>query len=507
MVYTARGRKYIVIPALSYGNILIAPHPDWGYQQSQKALMSSGALPPHHQYLAFFLWLQNTWKADAWVSLFTNITLQPGKSEGPHVEDAEGVLLGDIPHIHLELLGGSGGIANKRKALALTAGWFRGAVTTDTESLYGALRQQAETAIDHPSELVALRKAVGDADLSRAIGVNLQTASSEELAEAVIHYLDELSHETMSHGSHILGDVPKGETLVQTVLAMLAPDTSGNLGQLCPRACLNRITKSVVLEQINPQQAVLSATGSANPQLVKLMEEAVADVARIRQGGREIGAIVDALDGKRLSPGPADDPLLRADALPAGRSLFSFDAAAIPTQQAEAQGEKAADATIDRFRKYHSGEYPKKLAFVLWTGELSANGGVTEAEILHLLGVRTVRDGRNHMVGVELIPREELHRPRIDVLVTTSGLYRDHYKSKIDLIQQAVLLAQSSSEADNPVRKNSELARSELLKSNDASQDAEKLSIARVFAPAPNAYSPSIQFLAKSGDLRGTTRP
>ena len=81
MVYTARnGARFIVIPALTYGNILIAPHSDWGYEQSKKALMSAGALPPHHQYLAFFLWLQHEWKADAWVSLFTNITLQPGKS-------------------------------------------------------------------------------------------------------------------------------------------------------------------------------------------------------------------------------------------------------------------------------------------------------------------------------------------------------------------------------------------------------------------------------------------
>ncbi len=98
MVYTARnGARFLVIPALFFCNVLIAPHPDWGYEQTQKALMSTGTLPPHHQYLAFFLWLQHAWKADAWVSLFTNITLQPGKSEGPLVSDAEGELLGNIP--------------------------------------------------------------------------------------------------------------------------------------------------------------------------------------------------------------------------------------------------------------------------------------------------------------------------------------------------------------------------------------------------------------------------
>jgi len=183
MVYTARnGAKFLVIPALTYGNILIAPHPDWGYEQTKKALMSTGALPPHHQYLAFFLWLQHEWKADAWVSPFTNITLQPGKSEGPLVSDAEGELLGGIPHIHPELLGGSGGIASKRKALALTVGWFRGAISADTDKLYRTLREQANLIAsnsegsERSQQVEAFRRSVREADFSRALPLDVATA-------------------------------------------------------------------------------------------------------------------------------------------------------------------------------------------------------------------------------------------------------------------------------------------------------------------------------------------
>lgn len=508
MVYIAHnGARFLVIPALMYGNILIAPHPDWGYEQTQKALMSTGALPPHHQYLAFFLWLQHQWNADAWVSLFTNITLQPGKSEGPLVSDAEGVLLGNIPHIHPELLGGSGGIASKRKALGLTVGWFRGAVSADTDGLYHKLREQADAIAGDPQHLAqsdaAFRKAVKEADFGHALPLNIATAPVNTLALAVLRYLDELSREAMPHGSHVLGDVPSGETLVQTVIAMLQPDITSSLRQSCDTRCFERLTTSVVLQQTEVTEAVRSITATDSPALVALMHQAVDDATKIHQGGREIDAILEALDGKRLVPGPADDPLLRPEALPAGRSLFSFDTAAIPTRQAETLGVSAADATITAFRNNHGGQFPTKLAFVLWTSELSANGGVTEAEILQLLGVRPVRNARNQVVDVKLIPRSELNRPRVDVLVTTSGLYRDHYKDKIDLIQRAVALAQESPEPDNPIRHDTERARDQLLQSNSSSQDADRLSAARVFAPAPNAYSPSIQFLAKSGDLRG----
>ncbi len=91
------GTRMIVIPRLEIGNILIAPHPMWGYLEDEKVLQSKDALPPHHQYLAFFLWLRHEWKADAWVSLFSNIALQPGKSEGPLADDHIGLLLGELP--------------------------------------------------------------------------------------------------------------------------------------------------------------------------------------------------------------------------------------------------------------------------------------------------------------------------------------------------------------------------------------------------------------------------
>ncbi len=85
------------MPGLTFGNVVFAPNPDWGYLQDAKALMSTGALPPHHQYLAFFLWMQKSWRADAWVSFFSNISLQGGKPVGPLPDEHIGILLGGVP--------------------------------------------------------------------------------------------------------------------------------------------------------------------------------------------------------------------------------------------------------------------------------------------------------------------------------------------------------------------------------------------------------------------------
>ena len=125
MVYTdARGRRSIAIPRMQLGNVLLAPHPAWGYQLDDRVLMSDGMVPPHHEYLAFFLWLQREWRADAWVSLFTNIVLQPGKGEGPLASDHIAPLLGTLPHIHPERLGAGGGVSNVRKGLAGLVSWY-----------------------------------------------------------------------------------------------------------------------------------------------------------------------------------------------------------------------------------------------------------------------------------------------------------------------------------------------------------------------------------------------
>ena len=224
---------------------------------------------------------------------------------------------------------------------------------------------------------------------------------------------------------------------------------------------------------------------------------------RLQTAPREVASILAALEGRFIEPGPMDEPVRKPESLPPGRSLYNFDQAAIPTPEAEAIGVRQAEAMISAHREKNRGAYPTKLAFVIWSGEIAKNLGVTEAQILHLLGTRPVRDSRGEVTGVELISREALGRPRVDVMATTSGTYRDHYQDKVDLIAQASRLAAASPEADNPVAAATRATKEKLTASGMADERATALAQARVFAPAAGAYSPNIQFLAKSGDQRG----
>ena len=495
------GDPFVMLPALRFGKVVIAAHPAWGYLENEKALKSADALPPHHQYAAFFLWMQKEFKADAWVSLFSNIVLQPGKSEGPLADDAIGRLLGPTPHIHPERLGGAGGLANKRKALALTPGWYNLVVPTGELATLAPLKDLLARYPDlqgHQDLRAGARRAIRDEAVSlgqdRMLGEDLDEMPFQSLRQALNDHIQNLEAQSMPYGTRVLGSVPPPEALTGMVAAML----KGNTGTTLPSAVLQ------VAVAGGDAEALARANGTA---LSDRERQAVAQARRYAEGlrgaPREIDAILDALEGHWIEPGPMFSPLRRADSLPVGRNLYTFDPAIMPTPEAEATGRQLAADTVAAFREDHQGRYPEQLAFVLFSSETTRNQGVNEAHILALLGVAVERDAQGRVSGLKRLSREQLGRPRVDVTVTTSGTYRDHYGGLMDLIDEAVRLAAEAPESDNPVAATSRQRARALTAQGMDDQRAEQLSRARVFSTAPGAYSPNIQFLARAGDQRG----
>jgi cobaltochelatase CobN len=168
----------------------------------------------------------------------------------------------------------------------------------------------------------------------------------------------------------------------------------------------------------------------------------------------ELNAIVRALDGEFIEPGPAGAPSRgRSDVLPTGRNLFSVDPRAVPTKMAWANGRRAAKAILDRYASDH-GEWPRAIVLDLWGSATLRTGGEELATALALLGVRPVWDDRSYRVtGVETEPIAELGRPRVDVTLRISGLFRDMFGSQLALFDSAVaLVAQlQEDEYDNPL--------------------------------------------------------
>ncbi len=200
----------------------------------------------------------------------------------------------------------------------------------------------------------------------------------------------------------------------------------------------------------------------------------------------ERAALLAALDGRRVAPGPAGAPTRgRADVLPTGRNLTTMDPRAIPTRTAAIVGARAASEIVRRYLQDH-GDYPKAIVLDLWASASLRTGGDDLAQALAYLGVRPTWDaGSQRVTGVEVIPAPKLERPRIDVTLRISGLFRDIFASQIALFDMAVGLVASldEDEAWNPL----------------AAARRRGESLDRVFGAAPGVYGAGAASVALDG--------
>uniref|UniRef100_A0A0G4FNK7 magnesium chelatase n=1 Tax=Chromera velia CCMP2878 TaxID=1169474 RepID=A0A0G4FNK7_9ALVE len=211
----------------------------------------------------------------------------------------------------------------------------------------------------------------------------------------------------------------------------------------------------------------------------------------------EMGGLMDALDGEFLTPGPGGDPIRNPGVLPTGKNMHALDPQAIPTQPAVEVAFKVVDRLLAR-TKEESGEYPESVAFTLWGTDNIKTYGESLAQVLALLGVRPVPDALGRVNKVELIPLEELGRPRVDVVVTCSGIFRDLFINQMSLMDRAVKLA---AEADEPEEMN--------FVRKHAREQAESLGVSirdaatRVFSNSAGSYSANVGLTIENGGWEG----
>ena len=215
----------------------------------------------------------------------------------------------------------------------------------------------------------------------------------------------------------------------------------------------------------------------------------------------ELDSIVNAFSGGYLAPSPGGDPVGNPDTVPTGRNLYGIDPERTPTKESYAVGKKLGEALIAAKLK-STGKYPEKVAFTLWGGEFIRSRGTNIGEIFFLLGVEPIWDSRGRVQDVRLIPDEELRRPRIDVLVQTSGQFRGAAASRMRLIDKAVRLASSAPKGqyDNFVQKGSETVVRELIAGGMSPEQAKSLADARVFGGVNGNFGTGVTGMVQSGD-------
>ena len=208
----------------------------------------------------------------------------------------------------------------------------------------------------------------------------------------------------------------------------------------------------------------------------------------------ELGGILELLNGEFLMPAPGGDPIRNPDVLPTGRNMHALDPASIPTTAAVEVSEGVVRKLLEKLRDENDGAFPQSIAFTLWGTDNIKTYGESLAQVLALVGVRPVSDSLGRVNKVELIPLEELGRPRVDVVVSCSGVFRDLFINQMNLLDRGIKMA---AEADEPLEMN--------FVRKHALEQAEELNVSlrdaacRVFSNSAGSYSANVGLAIENG--------
>lgn len=204
----------------------------------------------------------------------------------------------------------------------------------------------------------------------------------------------------------------------------------------------------------------------------------------------ELVSLINAMNGGYTFPSSGGDPIANPNAIPTGRNLFAINAEATPSETACERGKALADNTIRMYRERHNDSIPRKVSYTFWSGEFVETEGATVARVLYMLGVEPIRDTFGRVSDIRLIPSEQLGRPRIDVVVQTSGQLRDMAASCLFLISRAVEMAAASTDDVYPnyVSQGVVDAERTLIERGVSLKQAREMSARRVFGGLNGSY-------------------
>ncbi|MEO0998184.1 MAG: magnesium chelatase subunit H, partial [Pseudomonadota bacterium] len=464
-----------------FGNVTVAVQPGFGYEGDPMRLLFEQGHTPTHAFSAFYRYLRETEQVDALLNFGTHGALEfmPGKQAGLGAECWPERLLGDVPNFYLYAANNpSEGTLAKRRSAATLISYLTPPVTQ--AGLYRGLAD-LKTSLDRwrqlPPDDTGQRGSLAELIESQARELELLEADGEFAIDALIERMRELEAALIPHGLHVVGQPPGDAERLDILAAM-------NCMAAAPVA--DDVVQRLVAGDTPAELAAAAPDAAAQI-------EVLAAVDRQLREEHECAAIVKALDGGFIRPVAGGDLLKTPDILPTGRNVHGFDPFRIPSAFAFADGARQAALLLDAHTA-GGGALPESVAFVLWgTDNLKSEGGPI-AQALALLGARPHLDGYGRLSGAELIPLDELGRPRIDVVMTLSGIFRDLLPQQTQMLAEAAYLAASADEPPewNYVRKHA------LAYQQECGCDFETAAL-RVFSNADGTYGANVNFLVDNG--------
>jgi cobaltochelatase CobN len=507
----------LLIPGLIFGKIFVGLQPPRGVHEDPSKIYHDKDLPPHHQYVAFYRWITEEFGADAIIHLGTHGTLEflPGKEVGLSSECFPDILAADVPNIYVyHAVNSSESSIAKRRSYAVIVN--HASSTVVVSDLHGEF-QEIERLIAEYFDA----KQYGREEAGKIAEKILNKANKYGLGSSVEEIYDriqEYKHSIIPKGLHVLGDKLSLEDSVQ-YLTFLARYDRGEIPSL-HRLIIE--SEGLNYDEVLEKPHLRDPSGRTYAELLNKTEEAVKEIIRdyIVKGtipqlnvsenktlkalaflknvyekmmlSDEIGAILKALDGKFIKPGPGGDFVRTPEVYPTGRNTYQLDPTNLPTETAAERGKRIAEEYVATFyNKY--GRYPKTVSVVLWAFETMKTGGETIAAIFYLLGVKPVWKSI-YVRELEVIPLSELKRPRIDVVVTICGIFRDTFYNLVELLDKAF---RTVAELDEPEDMN-------FVKANVKEMFSEHGENAkfRIFGPPEGRYATSLTSLIESSQWK-----
>jgi cobaltochelatase CobN len=536
----------LLIAGIINGNVFIGLQPPRGNLEDPSSIYHSPDISVPHHYYGYYHWIRDVFKANVIMHIGTHGTLEwlPGKSAGLSASCFPDIAISDLPNIYPYVITNPGeGTQAKRRSYCCIIEYLVPVMhNADTYEELAKLEVQLQEyyqakTVDH-GKLPVLQKLIWENVVQAKLDHDLEETQEHAFAdfdgflERLHAYINELSDAQIRDGLHTLGEPPTGLRLEEflVTLTRLSNGSVPSLRQsiaelkgydyealLANRGKLNSNgkTNGDILKELNGlsleiikkfnaaafkeqsiDMIIVDVLGESSPKVRSCLSYIGAFLApALAATTDELTNTLSASSGSYVPPGPSGS-ITRgmADILPTGRNFYSIDPRTVPTRASWQVGVALGDVLLARYLK-EEGSYPESVGIIIWAIDTMKTKGDDIAEILYLMGVKPVwEESSGRVVGVEVIPLETLKRPRVDVTMRVSGMFRDAFPNVIHLIDDAVALVAGLKEPPekNFVAKHVETEVKERTVQGVDAEKAREEAHYRIFGDRPGAYGDGV---------------
>lgn len=514
-------KDVFLIPGMINGNVAIVLQPTRGIHEDPQGALHDRSLLPTHQYTAFYQWIREAFKADAVLHFGTHGTLefQRGKECALSGDCIPDDFIGDLPHLYCYYVGNpSEAVIAKRRSHAVLIG-YQGPPFTEAglhgewRELEALLHEYREARLQNPDSCDAIFQKLR----SLAEVLHLTAATVEQMEEELYR----MRRSLIPSGLHVLGEGYPPEAAVAHMKYVLRHDREGHRalrtllaeGRGKKEAERSSEGQDELLRDVDAEaerlveyfvhtKSLPPAYAQADPDWVKSLTHALEYGYRAYESAmknEEAENLLKALEGRYIPAKLAGDIIRSPEVLPSGRNLYQFDPRSVPSRTAAERGSEVAESSIRQYREKH-GTYPNTTAVILWGLETSRTQGESVGQILRYIGVR-IRGGiGSFRTEYEVIPLSELGRPRLNVVVHMSGLFRDMFPNLLEDLNRLFRIVSELEEPEelNGFKAHTQKTKSELLAAGYDEEQAHDLACARIFGPAEGEYGTTVNRLIET---------